>query len=250
MNNRAIFDYSGAHVLVTGGTSGIGHGIASAFAEAGARVTVTGTRGTAADYPGVNLEAFEFQSLDVRDTAALKAFAAGLEQLDILINNAGASMPAGDEWSHEGFEASVQLNLLSAFHLSRACLDHLTASKMRGGASVLGIASLTSFFANEMVPGYGAAKAGIAQMAKSMGLTWADRGIRANAIAAGMTESRMTRPVKDMPEMDRAVIERTPLGRWGQPEDMAGAALYLCSEQAGFITGQTLVVDGGYTLAV
>lgn len=250
MNNRASFDYSGAQVLVTGGTSGIGHGIASAFAEAGARVIVTGTRGAPGDYPEVNLEAFEFHTLDVRDTAAVKAFAAGLEGLDILVNNAGASMPGGDEWSHEGFEASVQLNLLSAFHMARACLDHLSASAMPGGASVLGIASLTSFFANEMVPGYGAAKAGIAQMAKSMGLTWAGRGIRANAIAAGMTESRMTRPVKDMPDMDRAVIERTPLGRWGQPADIAGAALYLCSEQASFITGQTLIVDGGYTLGV
>jgi NAD(P)-dependent dehydrogenase (short-subunit alcohol dehydrogenase family) len=134
--------------------------------------------------------------------------------------------------------------------MARACLAHLSASEMEGGASVIGVASLTSFFANELVPGYGAAKAGIVQMAKSMGLAWAPHGIRANCIAAGMTESRMMRPLVDDAATSGHIIERTPLKRWGRPEDIADAALFLCSRQASFLTGQTLVIDGGYTLGV
>lgn len=250
MKNIAQYDYSGARVLVTGGTSGIGHGVASAFARAGAEVTVTGTRAGPADYEDVDLAGFRYRSLKVQDTGAIKQLAAGLEGLDILINNAGASMPAGDEWTHEGFEESVRVNLLSAWHLSLACLDHLTASDLQGGASIVGIASLTAFFANQFVPGYGAAKAGLVQMAKSMALTWAQHGIRANNIAAGMIDTRMTASIRATPEFSDPIIKRTPLQRWGVPEDMAGAVLFLCSRQASFITGQTLILDGGYTLGV
>jgi len=250
MNNTITYDYSGAKVLVTGGTSGIGYGIARAFAQAGADVTVTGTRAAVSDYDDVDLSGFNYKTLEVQDTDAIKALAASLDGLDILVNNAGASMPAGDEWEHDAFEASVRVNLFSAYHMSKACLEHLKASKINGGASVIGVASLTSYFANEMVPAYGAAKAGLVQMAKSMGLTWAEHGIRANNIAAGMTETRMTGALKDIPEFNEPIIKRTPLKRWGQPEDMAAAVLFLCSEQASFITGQTLVLDGGYTLGV
>jgi 3-oxoacyl-[acyl-carrier protein] reductase len=176
--------------------------------------------------------------------------AAKLDGLDILVNNAGASMPGGDEWTHEGFEESIKVNLLPAYHMSKACFDLLKASEISGGASIIGIASLTSFFANEFVPGYGAAKAGLVQMVKSLGLSWAEHGIRANNVAAGMTESRMTSFMKDIPEFNDPIIERTPLKRWGKPDDIAGAVLFLCSAQASFITGQTLILDGGYTLGV
>tara|TARA_R110002124_G_scaffold68091_7_gene184647 strand:+ start:6542 stop:7300 length:759 start_codon:yes stop_codon:yes gene_type:complete len=250
INNSVQYDYSGSRVLVTGGTSGIGYGIARAFARAGASVTVTGTRANKAAYADADLSDFEFRTLRIEDTTAVKALAASLAGLDILINNAGATMHGGDEWSHEGFEVSVHVNLVSAFHMARACLGHLRASEAEGGASVIGIASLTSFFANEMVPGYGAAKAGIVQMAKSLGLAWAQHGIRANCIAAGMTESRMMRSLLDDVDTNAQIIERTPLKRWGTPADVAAAALFLCSRQASFVTGQTLVVDGGYTLGI
>jgi NAD(P)-dependent dehydrogenase (short-subunit alcohol dehydrogenase family) len=250
MNNSTNYDYSGAKVLVTGGTSGIGYGIATAFTSAGAQVTVTGTRASPADYDDVELSAFTYKTLKVQDTAAIKALAAELDGLDILVNNAGASMPGGDEWTHEGFEESIRVNLLPAFHMSQACFELLKASEMSGGANIIGVASLTSFFANELVPGYGAAKAGLVQMAKSLGLTWAQHGIRANNIAAGMTDTRMTGFMKDIPEFNDPIIDRTPLKRWGSPQDMAGAVLFLCSEQASFITGQTLTLDGGYTLGI
>lgn len=250
MNNSVHYDYTGSKVLVTGGTSGIGYAIATAFAQAGASVTVTGTRASSADYDTMDLSAFTFKTLKVQNTEAIKTLAAELSGLDILVNNAGASMPGGDEWTHDGFEESVRVNLFSAYHMSQACFEHLKASNIKGGASIIGIASLTSFFANELVPGYGAAKAGLVQMAKSMGLTWAEHGIRANTIAAGMTDTRMTGFLKDIPDFNDPIIKRTPLKRWGLPEDMAGAVLFLCSEQASFITGQTLVIDGGYTLGV
>lgn len=248
-NNKTQYDYSGAKVLVTGGTSGIGYGIAMAFNDAGAQVSVTGTRASKDDYD-IDLSPFTYITLNVKDTEAIKAVAAKIEALDILINNAGMAMPGGDEWSHEGFDASVQVNMASAYHMSLACFDKLKDSSIHGGASIIGIASLTSYFANELVPAYGAAKAGLVQMAKSFSLTWADHGIRANNIAAGMIESRMTSGLKDIPEYNDEVIRNTPLKRWGKPEDVAAAVLFLCSEQAAFITGQTLVCDGGRTIWV
>ena len=250
MTNNTSFDFSGARVLVTGGTSGIGHGIARAFAASGASVTITGTREGAHQYDDVDLDGLEYRSLQLRDSTAIAALGASLGGLDILINNAGASLPAGDEWEPAGFEAAVEVNLLSAYRMSHACLAHLQASSLAGGASVIGIASLTSFFANEMVPGYGAAKAGLAQLAKTLGLSWAKHGIRANNVAAGMTVTRMTAAMQDIPQMNEPILQRTPMGRWGTPADIAGAVLFLCSEQASFITGQTLTIDGGYTLGV
>ena len=243
------YDYRGARVLVTGGSNGIGYGIALAFAAAGAQVTINGTQPSASDYQN-ELSAFTYRQLEVTDREAIKAFANSLDGLDILVNNAGASLPGGrDEWDPDVFDESVHINLLSAYHLSQACFPLLSQSQLAGGASIIGIASLTSFFANEMVPGYGAAKAGIVQLSKTLGLSWAKHGIRANAVAAGLTETRMTAAMKQIPEYNEPIMARTPLKRWGQPADIAGAVLFLASQQASFITGQTLLVDGGYSLA-
>ncbi|MCB1616835.1 MAG: SDR family oxidoreductase, partial [Pseudomonadales bacterium] len=118
-----------------------------------------------------------------------------------------------------------------------------------GGASIVGIASLTSFFGNAIVPGYGAAKAGLVQLAKTLSIAWAEKNIRVNNVAAGFTETRMTEAVKSIPQINQPMLERTPLKRWGTPQDIANGVLFLCSEQAGFITGETLVIDGGYSIA-
>ncbi len=242
------FDFDGARVLVTGGSSGIGLGIASAFRDAGARVTITGTRGGPGDYD-TDLKGFDYQQLELRDNAAIAALPAQLGGLDVLINNAGASLPGGgDEWQPEVFAEAVQINLISAFNLARACQPLLAASTLPGGASVVSISSLTSFFAVEVVPGYGAAKAGLVQLTKTLGLSWAKHGIRANAVAAGMVDTRMTAFMKDIEEMNAPIIARTPLKRWGQPADIAAAVLFLSSAASSFTTGQTLLVDGGYSI--
>ncbi len=243
------FNYSGSKVLVTGGSNGIGYEIARAYLAAGAIVTITGTKDSADCYEN-DLTGFDFVSLKVEDTDNIHRVSSYLNTLDILVNNAGASMPFGlDEWTAEGFEKSVQVNLFSAFNMAQACHPMLTASKQRGGASIVNIASLTSFFGNAVVPGYGAAKAALTQLTKTLAMKWADDGLRTNAVAAGLTETRMTAVMKDIPELNDPVIERTPLKRWAKPQEIADAVMFLTSNHASFITGQTLLVDGGYSVS-
>ncbi|MEM0955795.1 MAG: SDR family oxidoreductase [Pseudomonadota bacterium] len=245
---RMTFDYRDANVLVTGGSQGIGFAIAMAYQNAGANVTVTGTRANAGDY-SADLSAFRYLTLDVREAESIHNTAAAIDALDILVNNAGASLPGGqDEWQPDVFAESLRINLTAGFELATALKPHLRASRLPGGASVIGIASLTSFFAVEVVPGYGAAKAGVVQLTKTLGVSWARAGIRANAVAAGMIETRMTEGMQSIPEMNDPIMARTPLQRWGQPADIASAVLFLTSADASFITGQTLIVDGGYSV--
>ena len=245
MFDRISFDYAGASVLVTGATSGIGHAIATAYRDAGANVTVTGRQADSNAYES-DLDGMVYHQLDVADPDALASLAAGLESLDILVNNAGGSQ--GNEWEGESFEQSIQVNLNSVFHLSNACKDLLAASEFPGGASVIGIASMTSYFGFAWTPGYGPAKAGLVQMMKTFGMAWGELGIRANAVAAGLTRSNLTADVLDnMPDVVAEALSRQGLKRTGTPEDIAAAVLFLTSPAASWITGQTLPVDGGYT---
>lgn len=245
------FDYSGANVLVTGGTQGIGYAIATAYRDAGANVTITGTRKNASDYDN-DLSGFNYLTMSAQEKSSITSVANSLTKLDILINNAGASLPGGkDEWEADVFEESVRINLFSAFHMAQACLPFLKNSPLSkaNGASVIGIASMTSFFGNSVVPGYGAAKAGLVQLSKTLSQTWAEHGIRVNAIAAGVIETRMTQPVKELDFLSKPLLERTPLKRFGQPDEIAQTALFLSSAQASFITGQTWCVDGGFSIS-
>jgi NAD(P)-dependent dehydrogenase (short-subunit alcohol dehydrogenase family) len=239
------YDFSDAQVLITGGTSGIGLGCAHAYRDAGANVIVTGRKAAAADYD-TDLRGLTYRQLDVVDRAALYDLASSLSALDILINNAGGSQ--GNEWEGDNFDQSLAVNIASAFHLSTACKDLLAASEFPGGASVIGIASMTSYFGFEWTPGYGAAKAGLVQLTKTLGMSWGRLGIRANAVAAGLTRSNLTAPVLDnMQEMVDETLRRQGLKRTGVPQDIAAAVLFLSSPAAAWITGQTLPVDGGFS---
>lgn len=236
------YDYQGHTVLVTGGTSGIGAGIAAAYHAAGADVIITGTRPGADDY-AEDLSNYRYLSLDVTDNEQLDRLARAIPKLDILVNNGGAAL-IGD--APDLFERSVQMHLTSAYRLSHACHDLLARSAQ--GGNVIGIASMTSFFGMPVVPGYGAAKAGLVQMTKTLAIAWAKQQIRVNAVACGLIETRMTAGMVADAQMSGSTLARTPQNRFGTPADVAGPVLFLTSSAAGFITGQTLPVDGGYSV--
>jgi len=245
----ATFDFAGAQVLVTGGTSGIGLAIAGAFDAAGAQVTVTGTRADAGAYD-VDLTRFAYRQCRMTEPAEIEAVAGALDALDVLVNNAGQNLPGGrSEYEPDVFEEAVAINLFGAFRLAGALRDRLAASDFDGGASVVNLASMSSFFGIEIVPGYGAAKAAIVQTTKTLAVAWAKHGIRVNAVAPGVVETAMTAPMMDFEQLTAPLLARTPLGRFATPDEIAPAVLFLASPQARYITGPTLAVDGGFSIA-
>ncbi|HEU4431294.1 MAG TPA: SDR family oxidoreductase [Myxococcota bacterium] len=245
-SNAVRFDFAGARVLVTGGSNGIGLAIARAFQAAGAGVTITGTRAQASDYRH-GLTGFAYVKLDVRDAAAIARVAASLGALDVLVNNAGANFPfQPSEWDPDVFEDSVRVNLFSAFRMSLACKALLSASALHGGASIINLASMASFRAVPIVPGYGSAKAGIVALTRNLAVQWAKENVRVNAIAPGLTDSNMTTPMKAFPEIEAAELAKIPMGRRGVPDEIAPAVLFLASAQASYVTGATLAVCGGF----
>lgn len=241
------YDYRGAEVLVTGGSNGIGAGIAAAYKKAGANVTITGTRASSANYDHP-LDGYRYYQLQLTDNDQIDAVAAALPKLDILINNAGGNFAAQDEYQPDIFEKSVQVNLLSAYRMSLACHQKLAASQLPGGGAIVNLASMTSFFGVEVVPGYGAAKAGLVQLCKTLAIKWAKDNIRVNAVAAGLIESNMTSQFLAHEEAVAPSLQRIPMGRFGYPSDIAGPVLFLTSSAAAYVTGQTLPVDGGFTV--
>ena len=244
--NAVRFDFTGARVLVTGGTSGIGLAVATAFADAGATVTITGTRPAPSAYPTA-LPPFAYRQLDVRDGEAITRLATALDGLDVLVNNAGAAFAhQPSEWDPAVFADAIRINLVGAFRLATALRTVLARSHADGGASVINLASMSAFFAVPVVPAYGAAKAGVVQMTKNLAVAWAGEGIRVNAVAPGLVATRMTAGMQGVPAVERPQLDRTAMKRWGTPDDIAPTFLYLASAAARFITGETVCVDGGY----
>ena len=239
----ASFDYSGYHVLATGGSNGIGLAIARAFRDAGAEVTITGTRASTQDYEE-DLSGFAYRRVMMEEAGEVDELIASTEALDVLVNNAGTAIRAPDAFTPEGFARNIEINLNSVYRLCMGLRDRLAA---RPG-SIVNIASMTSYVSSPRVPGYGASKAAILQLTKTLGALYAPDGIRVNAIAPGWIETNLTTGVQAAPELSDPIVARTPMDRWGKPEEMAGTALYLASDQlAGFVTGVTIPVDGGFS---
>lgn len=234
------FDFTGRHALVTGGTSGIGLAIAQAFRQAGASVTVAGlVTGESAGCEGLTVEA-----LDVTDASAVQAVFGRLKRLDVLVNAAGM-IRRGEEHDPDVFRRVIDVNLVGTMRTASAARELLAAS----GGSIVNIASMLSFFGGGVVPAYSASKGGIAQLTKSLAIAWASQGIRVNAVAPGWIATPLTQALQDDPVRSAAVLSRTPMARWGRPEDITGPTMFLCSGAADFITGVILPVDGGYLVA-
>ena len=249
--NSVTFDFSGSSVLVSGGTSGIGYAVASAFADRGAEVTVTGTRESVGSYDGdaVDLGRFSSVRADMRDIEAIDALAGEFDVLDVLVNNAGTAFPDGlDEWTPAGFRAALETNLEGAFRLSTGLKPALRASTIAGGASVVNIASMSAFRAVPMVPGYSAAKAALVATTRNMALAWIGDGIRVNAVAPGLILTRMTEAMTDpsLAELTERELARIPAGRMGTPEEVAAMVLFLATGSSSYTTAATFAVDGGY----
>ncbi len=234
------FDFTGRQVFVTGGTSGIGLAIAQGFRAAGARVTVAGLdSGEPTSCEGLRVE-----KLDVTDESAVRAAFGRLDRLDVLVNAAGM-IKRGEEHDVAVFQRVIEVNLVGAMRTCTAARGLLAAS----GGSVVNVASMLSFFGGGMVPAYSASKGGIAQLTKSLAIAWASEGIRVNAVAPGWIATPLTQALQDDSARSAGVLARTPMGRWGKPEDIAGPTLFLCSPAAAFVTGVVLPVDGGYLVA-
>ncbi len=244
MSARVTFDFTGTRALVTGGTSGIGHGVAALLRDTGADVTVTGTRAGAEDYD-TDLTGMTYAQLVLTDPASVDALAGRFESLDVLVNNAGANFPGGlDESAPEGFEASVALNLIGPYRLTVALRRALKASTAPGGAAVVNLASMSALRAVTMVPGYSAAKAGIIALTRTLAVKWAKDGIRVNAVAPGTIDTPMTAPMHAVPTIVASEMAHIPLGRFGTVDEIAPTIAFLCTEQSAYTSGAVFVVDG------
>jgi NAD(P)-dependent dehydrogenase (short-subunit alcohol dehydrogenase family) len=229
--------------LVVGGTTGIGAATAIRLAADGAAVTVAGLN-TAAAKPELREAVQEIHELDLREPGELEDLITSHRQLDVLVNAAGI-IRRGDEHRPEVFAEVVAVNLTGAMRAAEAAHELLASSS----GCIVNVASMLSYFGGPLVPGYSASKGGIVQLTKSLAVAWAAEGIRVNAVAPGWIATDLTAALQADPVAAERILSRTPMARWGDPAEVAGAIAFLTGPDATFITGAVLPVDGGYQSA-
>ena len=239
-------DFTGKRVLVVGGTSGIGNGIAHAFRERGARVAVWGTR-DASDYrveDGSVLSGLTFARMDASDNDAVAASASPFDGLDVLVLAQGTVLYRKGEFEMDGFRKVISVNLDSMM----ACAMRFLADLKASGGNMITVSSTSAYHATRGNPAYNASKAGVVALTRTLGQAWATDGVRVNGVAPGLVDTKLTKVTTENPDRLAGALRGIPMHRLGTPADMAGAALFLASPLASYITGQTIIVDGGLTL--
>ncbi len=240
-------DFTGKTVLVVGGSSGIGNGIAHGFRERGASVHVWGTRAKASDYDpadGSDLNGLGYDCVDVGDPDAIEVAPLPFDTLDVLVLSQGTVVYGRGEFEREGWDKVVAVNLDSLMHCCRKFQPQLLLSQ----GSITIVSSISGLGANKGNPAYAASKAGAISLTRTLGQAWAPDGIRVNGLAPGLVDTKLTKITTENPKRLAGALRAIPAGRMGTPADMAGVALFLASPLASYVNGQTLVADGGLSL--
>ena len=251
-----MFDLSGKVALVTGGNGGIGLGMAKGLAQAGARVIVAArnahkSAAAVQALQGLGSDSFALEA-DVTDEASVHTLFEQLDvrcgRLDILVNNAGINIRKPvDQLQMSEWNLVMDTNLTSAFLCAREA--HVRMQR-GGGGKIINIGSMMSIFGASFAPAYGASKGGIVQLTRSLATSWAKDGIQVNAVLPGWIQTELTDGARaQVPGLYERVLARTPAGRWGQPQDLAGVAVFLASGASDFVTGTAIPLDGGYSIA-
>lgn len=251
----SMFDLKGKVAIVTGGNGGIGLGMATGLAQAGAAIVVAGrdasknaTAVKAIEKTGAKAIAI---GVDVTKEHSCRALVADtvkqFGRLDILINNAGTNIrKQPQDYALAEWDMIINTNLTSAFVISQAAYPAMVKS---GGGKIVNIGSMMSIFGASFTTAYAASKGGIVQMTRAMACAWAKDNIQVNAVLPGWINTELTKGARrDVPGLEDRVTARTPAGRWGEPKDMAGVAVFLCSPASDFVTGTAIPVDGGYSV--
>ena len=247
-----LFDLKGKAALVTGGNGGIGLGMAKGLAQAGATIAIAGRdkakNAAALKQLGGKCIALEADLADDKSCRAMVDEAAKrLGRLDILVNNAGINVrKQPQEYKIEEWKLVLDTNLTSAFVASQTAYAHM---KRAGGGKIVNIGSMMSIFGASFTTPYAASKGGIVQMTRALATAWARENIQVNAVLPGWIDTALTRGArKEVQGLHERVLARTPAGRWGEPRDLSGIAVFLSSSASDFITGTAIPVDGGYSV--